>query len=588
MTLNEFLSSLQTTVHPEVTSNSHNNSTESPTDSEGVSLGLAIPIVLIAVFLIVVAVCIYWHSFRKRRRKSNLDSTFARSFNYVRSPCNGADFVRASTSSSRSTTPLHASALREKVNVIPLTDKNSSERFHFYWDKDNWKLVPPDAVGQHTRGVPLCLRHQLSPIDEMDTPMSADIYNDASKSYEVAARAPFSPYRLTWVTPTAPPPSYEESEISSLSKCHTRPSEINTTRTTEENCSACNHRGKEGNSPFYPNNNTPTTEYELASEQGTLHINMLMNTVGANNTNSQNSSSYPSSPRSSSSESLTTSNIDRGVDASLMTSYPETSYPQSSLQSSYQPPHPSERTSVIESDTGIPSLPSSILFYHQKMAPNNNNNNNSGRQHVFSQYAYDNSLASSIESNETHYTDNTSMLPNVGSAANSDNRSSTQVCQLRRTETSHNISPEDLSRIVSELSSIRPGSNEPVDRGIVNSAMVSDGAVGQSYVPDVFAPQNDYCSTRDQPFHQSVNDLFRSWSVTAELDYSPMSSKGGNSMQTPLHEDSFSWDNYPWHRNRDGRVQDVNHNIIDLNTIPIPGRRVQFDVPVLVDKTYWV
>jgi hypothetical protein len=64
------------------------------------------------------------------------------------------------------------------------------------------------------------------------------------------------------------------------------------------------------------------------------------------------------------------------------------------------------------------------------------------------------------------------------------------------------------------------------------------------------------------------------------------------SMQTPFNKGPFSWDTYPLKKNKDvhneNGATDVNHNVVNINSLPHPARHVQFAQPVLVDKTYWV
>ncbi|XP_063413965.1 uncharacterized protein LOC134696215 [Mytilus trossulus] len=648
-----------------------------------ISWGLIVPIVLIGVFLACVAGCLYWHQWRDKRRSNHhsvdrsVNTSFDRFSRVIgRTPTSQIDYVRGST---RSTTPLNIS---DKVNVVPLTSSNPGQ-FKFYWDKDNWKLCPPEDSLPHgalAGSRSSLLRQNLSPIDEMESP---SMYTNTTRSYDVDAQPPFSPYHLTWLTPKAPPPSYEESELSSPDKSQrintysgytgyskdnttdntcsgcTGYSKTNTTdntcsgytgysktNTTDNTCSGYTGYSKNTNSPFYPNNNTPTTDfYEFTSEHESLppKVALMANSYPLSNGNSR-FTSYPSTPHSSL-ESLSESQVDTVEEISYRrhnTSHdniydkPDNAYNRNSQFSHYRIETDHNRNSVYsanenyhsqdsqssnyntardhtsqyeeEYSMGVPSLPSSILYYHQKMT--NVNVMMSGKPPLFSPHAFRTSQASSLESSDTNYTDNTSMLPCVGSSITSGNPTGisslhqtnsvhTSMGQQHPAELSENVSPEDLSKIVDELSSIRPGSNEPtsVNHGIINSMIGYEGPVGQSYVADIYPPQQQEPLTGN--FNQNITELFRSWSVTAELDYSSVSSQGaGTSMQTPLNEGSFSWDTYPLKKNtsknlvaevKHGRVvTDVNHNVVSLNNLPQPGRNVQFSVPVLVDKTYWV
>ena len=686
MTREDFLasvddSSIQLTTKPAFTDNGDST----------ISWGLIVPIILIALFLVGVAVCLYWRSFRYKGIRStqrSVDRSVNTSFERFsrgsgRIPL-GADYVRASI---RSTTPLNT---RDKVHVVPLTSGNPGQ-FKFYWDKDNWKLCPPDHDQSHQNHLAgsrsSLLRQHLSPIDELD---SQTIYADTSRSFEMEAQPPFSPYHLTWPTPKAPPPSYEESELSCSPEKSNRNFFISTTGTTNT-CSGCtgyskcnltdntcsgytgyskgettdntcsayagyskdntNNTGynttntgysKSVNSPFYPNNNTPNTDIEFLSEQGSLPPRMGINII-PNPTTVGNSrfTSYQTTPISSLDD-LSESNVDtmdeisyRRCTGSMENFIPGTMSNRSSQYSQYiidTDHNRNSRYSAIEISQGslynvtsgttrnsqydedysmgVPSLPSSIIHYHQRLA--DNNLVMSGKMPPFSPRAFRISQTSSLESSDTNYTDNTSMLPCVGSSITSGNPTGVTLSYLpqnsiqnsegqQQTEMSEHVSPEDLSKIVDELSSIRPGSNElpSVNRGVINSMCLYDGTVGQSYVTDICPPQHGGALSTN--INQSITELFRSWSVTAELDYSSVSSHGGgNSMQTPLNEGSFSWDTYPLKKSNsvksnlvvqaknDNVVTDVNQNVIDINQLPRPGRNVQFAVPVLVDKTYWV
>ncbi|OWF46204.1 uncharacterized protein LOC110456031 [Mizuhopecten yessoensis] len=623
--------------------------TNPPDDDSGdSSWGIVVPIVLVGLFIVSVIVFLYCHYMRKKQQQGPPDAAntslgrFSRSL--VGSSTTGIDYVRCST---RSTTPLRSSLRGDQAFVMPMAPQyhhGSQPKFTFYWEDDNWKLCP-DSVN-NMRGH----LNPLSPIDEMDSSlMSDDVYMDVSKSYDVGAQAPFSPYHLTWVTPQAPPPSYEESEAGSPEK-RLRLMSVNTTN-SEDTYSTCHTFDKDA---FHVHNNTLATDGEYSANSMSRHkrksavLSSAVLSEALTNTNLTNSqmTSYPSTPISSTGASLTTSSLDTGEDddTSFVTSYHDTSYHISRQSVNNQSAaYTTARGSQGESEvSGVPSLPSSILYYHQKMAGNRNVELMECPPRLLSQ-PYNYSMASSMGSAESHYTDNTSLLPNVGSSNTSGNPSMSmsiphsnvpgvveQGCQ-------GTMSPGDLSKLVNELSSIRPSSTEPtsINKGIVNSACVYDNNIGESYVTEQIHPQN--ASEGDVNFRHSITELFRSWSVTAELDYSSLSSRGASgasgasgatSMNTPQHENSFAWDNFPWHKNKGipehyqqqqeitpHLVEDYNHNLVepsvnhnlvepsanhnlvelgasgnvlDINRLSTPGRKVKFEAPVLVSKTYWV
>ncbi|XP_060072274.1 uncharacterized protein LOC132552150 [Ylistrum balloti] len=589
-----------------------------PDDSDDSNWGIIVPIVLVGLFIVSVIVFLYCHYIRRKRQESPPDTTntslsrFSRSL--VGSSTTGIDYVRSST---RSTTPLRSSLRGDQAFVMPMAPhyhSGSQPKFTFYWDKDNWKLCP-DSVNTMRGHL-----NPLSPIDEMDSSlMSEDVYTDVSKSYDVGAQAPFSPYHLTWVTPQAPPPSYEESEIGSPEK-RLRLMSINTTN-SEDTYSTCQTFDKDSNA-FHVHNNTPNTDAEFSAQctscpPKSVVLTSAVLSEALTNTNLTNShmTSYPSTPLSSTGASISSSSLDSGEDddTSFVTSYHDTSYHISRQSVNNQSVYTSARGSQEESEvSGVPSLPSSILYYHQKMAGNRNVEWMECPPRAFS-HPYNQSMASSMGSAESHYTDNTSLLPNVGSSNTSGNPSmSTSIPHSNlpgvvEQNSQGTFSPGDLSKLVNELSSIRPSSTEPtsINKGIVNSACAYENNIGESYVTEQILPQN--ASDGDGNLRHSITELFRSWSVTAELDYSSMSSRGTTSMNTPQHENSFAWDNFPWHKNKEKQgqhheltphlLEDYNHNIVepcasvsatDVNRLATPGRKVTFDVPVLVSKTYWV
>ncbi|XP_062576366.1 uncharacterized protein LOC134238261 [Saccostrea cucullata] len=625
----------------------NNSVTPAPKDDTGdgavVGWGVIIPVLLIVVFLVTVTICLLWHTWINRRRTSNstekTPDTEKMSKRFKRSIKNTSDFVRGST---RSTTPLRSSVI-ENVHVTALQRQNA-DKFTFVWDKDNWRLCPPESRLQSSDFNNNTLRQHLSPIDESETSIA-----NVSRTYNLSAHPPYSPYHLTYIH--APPPSYEESEVSSLGKSIPMHS-LQTTNTTqsEESCSACMKQGKSltMSSPFHPHYNTPTTECGL-DEPSNIKFN------SAATTNLSQYTSYPSSPMSSSAGSLTASNIDTGPEASLMMSYPEPVCPPSSLQSDFAPSanQTPEETSQNGSDFsgGIPSLPSSILYYHQQMT-GDNSLKPFGKTPNFSPHAFQGSAGSSLISADTHYEDNTSLLPNVGSSNTSENPTGSlqfhtnlslnpslplsnsvmpslqnpsiqfatsfnpsvqyfntlnPSLQYANFASSQNISAEDLSKMVDEMSSIRPFPPEETESrgGVVHSVIGYEGTVGQSYVADICAPQSG--SEADNNFHQSITELFKSWSVTAELDYSSLSSHATSQRADPTaafdHQSEHSsygasqptdmssfWEQQQGRgrEERDRISDDSSRQHVQLNHLPVPGRRVKFDVPILVNKTYWV
>jgi len=291
------------TVHPP---SSLNDDTD---PNKGPSWGLIIPIILIGVFLLSVLLCLWWHNWRHKRRTLHVSrsaNAFQRSYR-SRSSGGPLDSVRDST---RSTTPLRSS-LNEKamksarnnlnkntstvkvssVNVIPVAPgRMTNGKYAFQWDNNHWRAYPTQTLSSSGRGT-----KPLSPINEIDSPSSMKM-SELSMQYNIGSKADFSPYHLTWVTPNNPPPMVRPTDpkkpirvVNNLAPLaqRSRPSSGEITLTPYE--------GYEPvvNSPFYPNNNTPTTECDTTSEASQ---NFSQN--GSRGGHSSQYTSYPSSPKS--------------------------------------------------------------------------------------------------------------------------------------------------------------------------------------------------------------------------------------------------------------------------------------------------
>ena len=540
----------------------------------GPSWGLIIPILMILLFLACVAFCLYWHKWRdKRTGASQRDITSGSSFHrsYRGSSCRGVDTIRDST---RSTTPLRSSANEKintkqnsikikNVNVIPI-QRSSTGKYAFQWTQNHWKAYPLPASNASLRNSG---SRPLSPINEVDTPSSnVGKLSELSKSYDVSAQpSGFSPYKLAWITQN-PPPSYEQSENS-----HSRyPPQV---RTSNKDGDADYLRGYESctNSPFFPNNNTPTTECDVDSVAGGSQIRFIDDV-----TSSQCASCHSSPSMSRSNRGFSLSSEAEHRSTSVTSSYPETSYHPSSRQSeTFSGYQNSGMTSLSDPHSVNMSLPSSISQFQQRQATvvEDENNNSIVVPNAYISYptakALNYTLASSMASSDnTQYSDNTSMLPNVGSHNTTGVQSGLAPLSLPLSvEESGHASPEDLSKLVDEMSSIRPNSSaEPSTRVISISGQNISGQLYRS------------CSNIAEEGHQNS-----------------ASSTATTSQATSQNDGSFSWDNYPLNgistimvRSNPDLPLHVKEEQLYRKQLLERAPRMSFHAPVLEEKQYWV
>ena len=542
---------------------------------DGPSWGLIIPILLIVLFLLCVGFCLYWHKWRDRRSQRDQkdatkgSSSFYRSYRGSRSS-RGVDTIRDST---RSTTPLRSS-LNEKVNskhnnikiktvnVIPI-QRPVTGKYAFYWDQNHWKAYPNPSTMSSSRH---SASRPLSPINEVDSPTSnLGKLSELSKNYDVSAQpSEFSPYHLTWITPN-PPPSYEQSETALTQEKNRQPQQV---RKSSNDYDVDVLRGYEPytNSPFFPNNNTPTTECDVDSVKEGSQMKFIDDVPSSQNT------SYPSSPtmsRSNHGFSMSPDTDNRST--SIASSYPETSYQPSSRQSGHLSGYQNSGM-TSEHFSGNMSLPSSISqFQNQLTIVEDSNNNSIIVPNSYKSYptarGLDYTLASSLASSDnTQYSDNTSMLPNVGSHNTSGLQSALGSLSVPPSnEQSGNVSPEDLSKLVDDMSSIRPNSStEPTARVISIS--------GQSLSAD---------------FHHSCSNV-------AEEGPRSASSTATSSQATSQNEGSFSWDSYPLNglpaevRSNPDLPLHVRADQLYRKHVLERAPRMSFHAPVLDEKQYWV
>jgi len=110
--------------------------------------------------------------------------------------------------------------------------------------------------------------------------------------------------------------------------------------------------------------------------------------------------------------------------------------------------------------TNLSSLPSSIAKFRKQDVMEDENNNSAQMADAYLpdpglHRMLDYTLASSVASTESRMSDNMSLLPNVGSS-NTSGFPAALTSYPHSTEPSGRASPEDLSKLVDEMSSIRP------------------------------------------------------------------------------------------------------------------------------------
>ena len=552
--------SVVTRIYPTPPSSPSNND---GSGNDSPSWGLIIAILMIVVFLAGVSICLYWHKWRKKRSQRNQTgatprTSFKRSYRGSRTN-RGMDSVRNST---KSTIPLRNS-LNEKintkrnslkvasVNVVPIQSPEVG-KYAVYWDQNHWKVCPcpPNmTASRHSASG----SRPLSPITEVDSPNKTA---ELSKTYEVSEQgSEITPYQITWITPNPPPP-YEQSE-SKIAKGHALPTIQIETSNTQHDVDHLSGYEPCQNSPFFPNNNTPTTEHDIDSFFEESRIKFIDDATSSQTT------SCPHSPDLSQSD----SRIADGRSTSLASSYPETSYEPSSRQSDRQSGyHNSGMTSMSDHSGGSMSLSGNMSRFEKQASCMEDKNNNSAAV-PDSNLSYpaakglNYTLASSVTSSDnTQYSDHTSMLPNIGSSSYTTGMQSTNGLQLLSVTNEHSdfVSPEDLSKLVDEMSSIRPNSSTDPTVRVVD--------------------------TSDQSFTAGFQQSCANTPTEAPKSAS----------STGTNEISFAWDHYPLnempatvrpHSEQPLHVKELEN--IYRQTLE-RSHRMSFQAPVLSEKQYWV
>ncbi|XP_046544752.1 uncharacterized protein LOC124254956 [Haliotis rubra] len=388
MTVEEYLSSISS-----LTDSAASLTTTLPVNiryvSEGISWGVVAPLILIGLFLVAIASCLYWQSWKEKRRM--------RHFISQQRPPDMMPYERSgetrmsmrSIESQRS----RGSSTCERVPTVPFRRQNSK----FFLRAE-----------EETRTV-ATLARKLSPIDERPHHRSVDTMVTMAERSEDDGEIPLVPaVQVSWGTPKT---SGTDSRLDVLkgveNPCFSAPGKL----VGNVYCDECNAMS----SPYFPNNNTPTTEYDMDSEKSGNVAAAMEHPDGV----------YPSKPYHTI-QPLPTS-FD-GAEISSIT-VPESSHAQvlNNGQSS----------SGSAASSGTLSLPSSISRFHASRH-NNTPNYPFASTRNCSPMRLNFTVSSSIEVSD-HYSDNTSMYPCVGSSSTS---IGTQAAS--RTNTLHSLNSDDM------------------------------------------------------------------------------------------------------------------------------------------------
>lgn len=460
-----------------------------------VSWGLILPIVFVGLFLICVAACLYWHNWRDKRRLQgeatvpNLSlSTFSRT---NPSSDEWKTDLRCST---RSTTPLRLGG-RDTSSLHPMAFHNSlSDSLSTSRSSYSTNAGTSFCRDDHERHVHN--RRQLSPIDEVGPYVSKLLgSNVASVSqYEgcISAQGVYPPYHLTWVSPQAVTLNMRPGDINNNSRAIVETSFYRSAKS----------------SPFFPNNNTPTTDCDggpsRASPSSTI-INPPSNTAQGCY-NNMGADRYPSSEISTDS-SYTDASGGTAIGAVSSLDY------QGSI---------GNRKCPSDAGSDSSSLPSSINPFRMR-----NNGHPPEHRHTVPSYGgtmpqttFTEPLASSIDSYTS--SDNTSLYPNVGSSVNT---------------TSHPLSLPSYPISLAQSEATTPSQQSRGDDVFDTAITIVDGE------PKTCLLNGDVSSMASMETSNIATALFRSWSANAELDYtapfpshaaaSPMSAPPGGNPFSP-------------------------------------------------------
>lgn len=542
MSVGEFLSSLHSTTTP-----TNHGGGYIEYEEETVKWRLIVPTIVLVLFLLGVAACLYGHNWReKRRNRGQLGSINMTRFsrNLVQGRADTNHDWRGST---RSTTPLRAS-VADKVHVVPL-NRTTAESYPFNNDGD-WKY--------------LSFSRKLSPIDEVN------VTKERTKSDSMLSVQPsFSPYHLTWISPHArnamsegslpPRNTFTPSDGSYKPRGHnviTKPFPSSFVRNTpaarilkEDNGAASIKKS------FSPQ---PSVQEEIAS------TDMLMNDQLYDIEMTASDYSVPPPCQKPPRRQPIIPRLPAGTQI-------EANGPRSSTFNMQPTPAPTPTGQANCSDaSGQWSLPSSISHWHQDRI------NSVGPPLIISHKDGDMNYFSNIDLSD-HYSDNTSLYPNIGSSITSGHPTiiSNELSSVHSgiTET------DDTTKSRIEAYD-NPCFNFGSDINIQNSH--------QSSVSDVPVPHNSY-----------VAEIHRSWSMSGELEPSPQLTPPNTTPSFGTTDGSYvcgviigQQPGTHFSRSDPNLASFCAQGSLrrnNLNKVTSERRKVTFDnIPVLAAKQYWL
>ena len=506
-----------------------------------INWSIIIPIVVTGVVLLIVATCLYWHSRKDQRRMRELMANQGTGFNpsllSASKNCYRSSLPRDSARSVRSSRSRDTS-LYERISIAPLE-----------FDKPLPVTVQEGCISES-------LSQKLSTIGAF-----AGVNGKASKIVGVDSGdiPAFSFNNTSWLTSQSVKDNRTKESFECENPYFSAPGKLTGNR--------CDNGYSPDNSPFFPNHNTPTTDFDRSSDrsESVPHVDSASLSNMASFCNSNPTTSYPLPPNPHPSL--------EAIELSSIAAYPEVSFPagrnQKQILSHQQntTTQMSSQSSYTDSTSDSLSLPSSISRYHASRLYN-------ASHHLYplastqncSPMKFNFTLASSIEVSD-HYSDNTSMLPCVGSSIASADFQATTQSNPYESISSEKIACDNPG-FQPDCSPVKTSSAPATRRGSIAKADVGTTTDGRS---------------------SFGTNLYRSWSVTADLDLTSFSHLHSR-LLTPLSVRKDPVMTLPSKVNSFSCLDNGQSPIFDINQVSGPGpvRKVKFSVPVLVKKQYWV
>ncbi|XP_050403402.1 uncharacterized protein LOC126819425 [Patella vulgata] len=519
-----------------------------PFTSGVVSWAFIAPITIIGLFLFAVAACLLFHNWRDKRRLQRYSPSRQNPEFNRQGAENNSKRDRGSARSTTSARSTGASTFG-KGQIVPLGRKAS---LRLTPDEDGWKIANQPQI--------------LSPIDELDSSNSKTAVTEIKPKF-FSSHERFAPYHLTWIAQSSK--DTEMQHVNEKQPIHVIENpitnQIGNDQYYEESKVV---REMEKTSPFYPHHTTPTTEYDRESEfSGNLQGGDSAVSTHIHDNVSLPSTIYPVIGRAPPS-------LTDGADLSSIHTLPE-NRSQYNIHSNPL----SATTSFTDSASGSLSLPSSISRFHASRL-----NNTPNYAYPLASTCYNGSHAKlnftatssiDISENNSHYSDNTSMFPNVGSSITSFNPS------VPRSNPTSSCASDIFSpdRPYSNVGGRQYASHPGTGTNTRQNSFSTNSADG--HVPPTAE------NSRVSPAREA--EMFRSWSLGADVNSGSL----GN-LPAIAPASLPSGEPYPVFHNKDDSNQSKSDGHItttsyDFNHNQSPdNRKVKFSVPVLNKKQYWV